>query len=130
VDGVAAYSPFSAPQDVVGTAGEALVVRNYVIISSGFGGATAGRWYKSDGDASETSEGMAGGFVISATAAAGDSVTVRLVGRLSGFSGLTAGAVYYNSGTAGEITTSPAAHSRRVGTADSTSSMVIYPSNV
>lgn len=130
VDNVNAYGSFSSVQDVTGTAGEALVYGEYVILSSGFGGATAGRWYKADADAPETTYNMAGGFVVSQSVTAGNAVTVRLVGQIASLSGLTAGAVYYVSTTAGAITTVAPANVRRVGTADSTGSIIVYPSNV
>jgi hypothetical protein len=56
---------------------------------------------------------------------AGDSTTVRRMGRLTGISGLTAGLTYYVSATAGAITSTAPSNTRRVGVADTTSSLVV-----
>lgn len=113
--------------DIEGTAGEALSARDVAYLSDGSGGATAGRWYKADADASYASSAAGMVAVVVAAIASGDPGTLRLQGRVTGFSALVAGAPYYVSATAGAITATAPGNARFVGAADSTTSLVVSP---
>ena len=124
-DNLQAVPTLALDLDVDGTAGEALTANDAVYLSSGAGGETAGRWYKTDADSADKSVNPVGvGFVL-VDAASGGSVTVRKGGALSGFAGLTAGSTYYIGSTAGAITATAPTLSRRVGVASSTTVLLL-----
>jgi hypothetical protein len=125
IDNIGAIPPTSINLDITGTAGENLTAGNVVYLSDGSGGTTAGRWYKADADQTYSSSlaGMVGMVPDNITSAA--TGTIRLSGRMSGLSGLTAGAAYYVSGTGGALTLTAPTNVRFVGTADSTTAIVI-----
>jgi hypothetical protein len=50
--------------------------------------------------------------------------TIRTVGTVTGLSSLTVGGIYY-IGTAGAITTTAPSNARKIGQADTTSSLVV-----
>jgi hypothetical protein len=95
-------------QRVTLVAGETLAQYDYVFISSGAGGLTAGRAYKADSDASgRDRNAFQYGFVVtSGSTVAGSSVYVQMAGTLDVSSRYTlnAGALQYASTTAGSIT--------------------------
>lgn len=120
---VTAIPTSSGNVDVTGTAGEALTAGNLAFLSDGSGGQTAGRWYQADADNTYSSTTPQIGFVPTAISSA-TSGTIRVAGRITGLSGLTAGTVYYVSATAAGVTSTAPSNSRRVGQADSTTTMV------
>jgi len=125
MDGISAVPLTQVNLDILGTAGEALTMNQSVYLSDGSGGATAGRWYKTDADFDySSSTAKEWGFVI-ADVSSGVEGTFRIGGRLTGLSGLTIGSDYYASATDGAITTTSPALSLLVGTADSTTSLII-----
>jgi len=125
-DNIAAVPAATGDVDVTGVAGLALAVNEWVYLADGSGGTTAGRWYKTDSDAALSSTLPAVmGVVVAAAAGAGSAVTVRRLGRLTGTSGLTPGSTYYVASTAGAITATPPSNARRVGVADSTTSIQV-----
>jgi len=125
-DNIPAVPAAAGDVDVVGVAGQALAVNEWVYLADGSGGTTAGRWYKTDADAALSSTlPPVVGVVVAAAAGAGSGVTVRRIGRLTGTSGLTPGTTYYVSGTAGAISSAAPSNTRRVGVADTTTSLVI-----
>ncbi len=127
IDNVSATPSFNVNVDLTGTAGETLTANNCVYISAGSGGLTAGRWYRADADNTYSSTiATQIGFVV-ANASSGAAVSVRVAGQVTGLAGLSAGSVYYVSATAGDITNSAPANRRAVGTADSTTTLVIAP---
>ena len=125
-DNIYPAPPFNVDLDIVGVAGEAITANDWVYCSAGDGGRTGGRYYKTDADldyASTTARIV--GIAMTAATQAAASFTVRRMGLVTGLTGLTAGSLYYLSGTAGGITTTAPANTRRVGLADSTTSLVI-----
>lgn len=125
-DNVAATPIASTSTDATGTAGEDIAIRDAIYVADGTGGTTAGRWYKVDADTAAQS--LSAGTVGVATAAissGASSTAIRIAGRVTGYTGLTAGAVYYASSTAGGITNSAPTLARQIGTADSTTSIVV-----
>jgi hypothetical protein len=108
------------------TAGETLTTRNVVYISTGSGGGTAGRAYKTDADNAYSSST---GFVIgcaTGNASAGAAVSVQIGGVVDGFSGLAAGSVYWLSATAGAIASSqPASNPYLIGIALSSTQLLL-----
>lgn len=113
--------------DVTGQAGETLTTGNVVYLADGSGGTTAGRWYKADADtAAQSTLPACVGITLTSAAAAG-AITVRRGGRVTGLTGLTAGSTYYVSATAGALTSTAPANTRRVGVADSTTTLVMAP---
>ena len=127
VDNILAV-PSTIDLDVTGTAGEAIALGDTVYLSDGSGGTTAGRWYR--GDADNTYSSSAAKTVALAPAAVSSAATgsFRLQGRITGLSGLTAGTGYYMSATAGALTSTAPTNARFVGTADTTTSLIVTPS--
>lgn len=113
--------------DVTGTAGETLALGELCYLSDGSGGATAGRWYKTDADNTYSSTLAYQIGIATAAITSGSSGTIRTVGVMSGLSGLVAGTLYYASATAGALTSTAPTNARPVGVADSTTSLVISP---
>lgn len=123
--GIVAIPTSSADVDVPGTAGESLSAGNAVALSDGTGGRTAGRWYKTDADSTELSTLAPQVAMVQDAIASGSSGSIRIGGRITGLSGLTEGVNYYASATAGAVTSSAPANARLIGTADSTTSMIV-----
>ena len=124
-DNVSAVSPFNVDLDITGVAGHTITANDAVYLSDGDGARTAGRWYQADADLEYASVlPRVVGFAITG-GAAGETITVRRGGRLESLTGLTAGSVYYVSATAGGITSTAPSYARRVGQADSTTSLVV-----
>lgn len=109
------------------TAGEALVLGDFVYLSDGSGGQTAGRWYKADADFTYASSTAGRIGVATATIASAGTGTIRIGGRMTGLTGLTAGEYYYISATAGAITGTPPTNAWFVGKADTTTSLIVGP---
>lgn len=122
-DNISAMPAASGVVDVTGTAGESITLGQCVYLSAGDGGKTAGQWYKCDsGNAySATTNWLGLATVNIATSASG---TIRLAGQLTGLSSLSPGSTYY-VGTAGALATSAPTNARRVGEADSATSLVL-----
>jgi hypothetical protein len=123
-DNIGSVPNTNIDNDVLITAGEALLATEVAYLSDGSGGLTAGRWYKADADlvyASTTPEIA----VVVADIALGEQGTGRLSGRMTGMSGLVAGTKYYVSATAGALTSTVLPNSRFVGQAESLSVLVI-----
>jgi hypothetical protein len=124
-DNISAIPASTVDVDVTGVFGETITAGQLLYLSDGTGGKTAGRWYLADADNDyQSTLATQLGFAVSGGVAA-DSVSIRVLGRVTGLSGLTAGAVYYVSATAGSITSTPPAKKRKVGTADTTTSFII-----
>lgn len=132
VDGVSAVPPAStsADVDVSATAGENLSTGDLVCLSDGGGGNTAGRWYKCDADFTYLSNLAPATGIANSAVTTGSTGTVRRIGRVTGLSGLVAGTLYYASATAGALTSSKPTNARAVGTADSTTTLVVVPTDV
>lgn len=125
MDNIVSVPASTVDVDVTVTAGENLTAGECVHMSKGDGGRTAGRWYKSDADTDYMSTlahevGFAMVDILS-----GETGAVRTAGRVTGLTALTTGSVYYISATAGAITATAPAKRRRVGTADSTTSLLM-----
>jgi len=118
-------NPSAATLDIPIVAGEALAIREAVYISTGAGGKTAGRAYRTDADdANQSSTSFARGFATSAIAS-GSTGAARILGVLSGFTGLTAGAPQFASATAGALTESEPGNSLLMGLAISTTEIMV-----
>lgn len=131
VDGVQAVPPAStsADVDVSAVAGENLASGEVVYLSDGGGGATSGRWYRADADQTYSSNLAPALGVANAAISTGSTGTVRRVGRVTGLTGLVAGSLYYASATAGALTATKPTNARSVGTADSTTTLILAPSD-
>lgn len=127
VDGVSSVPSSTVDVDVAGTAGEDLALNDVCYLSAGDGGRTAGRWYKADADEYYSSTRATVLGFVTAAVASGIAGTFRITGRVTGLTSLSLGAVYYISGTAGAITVTAPAKRRRIGTADSSSSIILSP---
>jgi hypothetical protein len=128
VDGVTAMPASTVNLDIDQVAGEALSAGDAVFLSDGSGGRTAGRWYKSDSDTASMSSTATVVAMVPAAISSGATGSIRLQGRITGLAGLSAGSNYYISSTAGGITSTPPANQRFLGVADSTTSLVLTPS--
>jgi hypothetical protein len=125
-DNVSAVPQSTVDLDVDITAGEALSLGDVAYLSLGDGSRTSGRWYKAKADASYSSTTSTAMGVVLANIALGSTGAVRISGRVTGLSGLSVGAVYYvSAATAGAMTNTNPTMSRRVGVADSSTSMIL-----
>lgn len=123
IDNIGAVPPTSINLDVAGVAGEALTAGQAVYLSDGSGSKVAGQWYKADSANTYSSiNGPVG--MVPAAIASGSSGTIRLSGQVTGLAGLVVGSQYF-IGSAGAITVTAPANRRYVGTADSTTSIVL-----
>ncbi|HEX6038866.1 hypothetical protein [Longimicrobium sp.] len=128
VDNVQAVPAAASDVDVEVTFGTTVAAEEWVYLSAGDGGNTTGRWYLTDADLSYASVSAPMLGIALTGGDAGDTGTVRVVGRMTGLSGLVAGTVYYLSATAGAVTsTAPTStgNVRRVLMADGTTSGLI-----
>ena len=121
VDNVLATPATTSNLDVLGTAGEAVSAGQVLYLSDGSGSKTPGQWYLAASANAYSSTTPILGVAVSAMAS-GASGTVRVGGTITGLS-VTAGSTYYVSSTPGALSTSGAG-SRRVGVADTTTSLV------
>lgn len=125
-DNVSAVAPFAVNLDIDGTAGEALTAGQACYLSDGSGGKTAGRWYLADADFDYASSlpmlALAPNDVASLA-----SGSFRIQGRITVTGPLVAGTTYYVSGTAGAVSSTAGTYSRKVGVADSTTTLVMSP---
>ena len=107
------------------TAGVALAAGDVVYLSDGSGSLTAGRWYLADADLTYASSQAGTIGMVPTAIASGATGTIRIGGRLTGLAGLTTGTDYYVSQTAGDLTGTAPLNAGFVGTADTTTSLVI-----
>lgn len=122
-DNISAVPTTSGNLDVIGTAGQTLTAGLAVYLSDGSGAKTAGQWYLADNTNDYSSITVDVGIVPATITSAGTG-TVRKGGSVAGLT-LTQGSNYY-IGTAGALTaTSPSVNRRRLGQADTTSSLVL-----
>jgi hypothetical protein len=124
-DNVSSVAPFNVDLDVVGIAGEILVAGDAVYLSTGSGGTTAGRWYKTDADVVEKSSGAYTVGMVPDAMGIGESGNVRLLGQIVVAGPLTVGAPYFISQVAGQITTIPPANIKFIGQADTSTSLIV-----
>lgn len=124
-DNISAVPASSSNLEVTGTAGEALTAGQTVYLSDGSNSLTAGSWYRTQATASYSSTIGPVGFATAAIAN-GAAGTIRLAGQMTALSSLVVGTTYWLSATAGAITaTAPTNHRRKVGVADTTSSLIL-----
>lgn len=125
-DGISAVPASSSNLDISGVAGEALTAGQTVYLSDGSGSLTAGSWYRTNALLSYASTTGPVGFATAAMAS-GATGTIRQGGIITALSALTIGTTYWlSSVTPGAITaTAPTNHRRKVGIADTTTSIVL-----
>lgn len=126
VDNVSAVPPAAGNLDITGTAGEALTAGQVVYLSDGSGSKTAGQWFKADNTNTYSSTLPPLGMV-PASIASGSAGTIRIAGSVTGLSSLVIGGPYF-VGTGGALTATQPVNGRRVGNADTTSSLVLVAS--
>jgi len=129
-DQVSSVAPFNVDLDVTATAGVAIAAGEVAYLSDGSGSLTAGRWYLADADTAYSSITAGQVGMAQAAIASGSSGSIRLIGRITGLSGLTAGSKYYASATAGALTATAPTNALFVGTADSTTTLILSPNPV
>lgn len=111
--------------DVSVVAGETVTAGQVVYLALGSIGETVGRCYLTDSDyQTRSAESLTIGCVVTGGAAAA-TVTVRHVGIVTGLSGLTPGAKQYVASTPGGLTESEPGFSKLVGTAITTTTMLL-----
>jgi len=142
-DNILAVSPNAADTDIQGVAGETLAAGQPVYVSDGQGSRTTGRWYLTYNIGYASSVAGSIGFALEALTV-GQTGGIRVGGRVTGLAGLTAGKTYYTGGaTPGDLAVgdtqyytggpfAPAAGGpfRKLGIADSTTSLVIDRSGI
>lgn len=124
VDNIGAVPPSTVDLDVTATAGAAIAAGEVAYLSDGSGALTAGRWYLADADLVYGSLTCVIGIAPVAIASAA-SGSIRVGGRVTGLTGLAAGTNYYVSATGGALTATAPTNPRLVGTADTTTSLVL-----
>lgn len=129
-DNIPGVPGFGSANDVTGTAGEALTIRDVVVLSDGsvaMGGAgTVGRWVKASSASRDLSVLPPVMGVAMASISSGASGLIRLNGAVTGYAGLSSGATYY-AGATGAITSARPQNARIVGRASSTSALLLMP---
>lgn len=125
VPNVPAVPGSSNTVDVVGTAGEALSLGSATYLSAGDGGKTVGLWYLADSANGYSSDAAVAVGMATAAISLAASGTIRMEGQVTGLT-VVAGSTYY-VGTAGAITTTAPSHARRLGIADSSTSLILAP---
>ena len=123
-DNIIAAAPYNVDLDVPITAGEALTAGQAIYLSDGTGSRTAGRWYLTDSDTAAYSTVPITGFVTTALAL-GEEGSVRLLGQATVPGPVSVGLTYYLSGTPGAISTSAGTFVKNMGTADSTTTLIM-----
>ncbi len=123
-DNVAAVPPSASNLDITGVAGTGLTAGQTVYLSDGSGALNAGQWYPASNANPYSSTLPAVGFVVS-NVLAGASGTIRLSGQMTSLSALVVGTTYYIGSTVGSTTATLPVNARRMGMADTTSSMVM-----
>lgn len=125
VDNVQAVPGSSAAVDITATAGESIAAGDAVYISDGTGSLTTGQIYRTDADFSyrSTSATMVG--IAPNAITSGSTGTVRLTGAVTVAGPLSSGLPYYASGTVGAITATPPTNAIRLGTAVSSTSLIV-----
>ncbi len=123
-DNIAAMPTASASVDITtAVAGESITAGQAVYLSDGSGGKTAGHWYKADvANAYSSTVNWVG--IATQNIASGATGTVRMTGAVTGLSSLSVGAIYY-VGTGGAITTTAPTNVRKLGQADTTTTLVL-----
>lgn len=104
VDGVQQVPASGSNVDVTGTAGETISEFDVVYLEDGTNG-TAGRWYRTSNLTLEQSVTAPVLGVVLEDADAGDTISVRMSGRVSSQGAVTIGSIYYLSNTAGALET-------------------------
>jgi hypothetical protein len=125
-DNILAVPGSSAVVDIDdAVAGESLSAGDAVYLSTGLGGLNAGQWYKTDADLTyKSTAAIMVGIVPTAIAAAARG-SVRVYGQVTLTGPLNAGSAYYASATAGSITSTPPTNAIRIGSADSTTTLIV-----
>lgn len=123
-DNIIAAAPYNVDLDVPITAGEALTAGQAIYLSDGTGSRTAGRWYLTDSDTAAYSTTVITGFVTTALAL-GEEGSVRLLGQATVPGPVSVGLSYYLTGTPGAIGTTAGTFVKNMGTADSTTTLIM-----
>ena len=123
-DNIIAAAPYNVDLDVPITAGEALTAGQAIYLSDGTGSRTAGRWYLTDSDTAAYSTLPITGFVTTALAL-GEEGSVRLLGQATVPGPVSVGLSYYLTGTPGAIGTTAGTFIKNMGTADSTTTLIM-----
>jgi hypothetical protein len=123
-DNISAVPAAAVNLDVTGTAGEALTAGQAVYLSDGSGSKAAGQWFKADSANAYSSSVAVSVGMVPTSIVSGAAGTIRLAGQMTGLSSLTLGGAYY-VGTAGAITATAPANARKIGEADTTTTLVL-----
>jgi hypothetical protein len=127
VDGISAVPASAANLDVLGTAGEALLLGDVAYLSDGSGGKTAGRWYKSQAGVAAYASSQPVVGMATANIASAVTGTIRVAGVATSVTTLVPGTAYYvSSATAGAVSiTGTSTYARSLGVAVTTSSLLL-----
>lgn len=125
-DNVSAVAPFAVNTDIDITAGEDIAAGDVIYESDGSGAKVAGRWYLADADLDYASSLPIVGIAPNAVAS-GAAGSARLLGRATVTGPLTPGTSYYVSATPGALSSTAGTNSRKIGVADSTTTIVLAP---
>jgi hypothetical protein len=123
VDNISAMPTSAASVDDTGVAGESITAGQCVYLSAGDGGKNAGQWYKCDSANTYSATTKKVGIATVNISAAG-SGTIRVVGLVTGLTSLSVGSDYY-VGTAGALTTTPPTNARKLGQAESATTLLL-----
>lgn len=124
-DNIVAVPGSSSTVDVTGTAGENITADQWVYLSDGSGGKTAGQWFKAD-NANPYSSTTNDVGIAQAAITAGTAGTITKSGRVPGLSGLSLGTKYWIGSAGALVSSEPANNAQLVGEADSATSMIVF----
>lgn len=124
-DDIIAPAPFSVAVVTEGTAGENIGPNMPVYLSQGDGSRTAGRWYKMDADFAYASSAVVKSGWVVELITTGNIGSIQESGEVPSGTLVVPGTVYYASATAGSITATAPVNQRKVGVANSASTLMI-----
>lgn len=109
---------------IIGTAAQTLTAGMCAYLSDGSGGRTAGQFYQCDSTNTYSSTISPTVGLVPSTITAGNTGSITTEGEVTGLASLSVGATYYAS-TGGALTTAAPANARRLGQADTSTSLVL-----
>lgn len=115
-----------ANQDFIGhsgdVTGEATIYSGQLVYKH-----SDGKWYKSDANSGTAADKKSHGVCVKDAYAAGDPITVMLLGVMGGYTGLTPGTLVYASDTEGEIADAAGTTDLPVGLAITADRIFFFP---
>lgn len=125
-DNVAAVPTTASNVAIIGTAAQTLSPGTCAYLSDGSGARTSGQFYPCDQGNPYSSTTIPIVGLVAAQILSGTTGSITLDGYVTGLASLSVGSTYY-AGTAGALTSTAPANARRLGQADTATSLVVKP---